>query len=163
MQSSAIIARSNITWFRIWYDIDWGKICIRGYIHKKHPIPCPHGFAMGVSFVSIWVKIDHIITALHSTFGEVIAQLLKPHGFHSQLVIIVSGNGLSRFGLKALPEPLVTNCQIDPWVQNSVSLPFGLSWNFPDTFPDSWDTQSKVRSHMFRCHITPPLIGWVQT
>ena len=47
VQSSAVIARSNITWFCIWYDNDWGKICIWGYVHKRHPISRPFGRAMG--------------------------------------------------------------------------------------------------------------------
>ena len=48
LQLSAVIARSNITWFCIWYNNDWDKICIiRGYIHKRHPIARPHGRAMG--------------------------------------------------------------------------------------------------------------------
>ena len=48
IQLSAIIARTNITWFCIWYNNDWGKICIRGYIHKRHPIACLSGKLLGV-------------------------------------------------------------------------------------------------------------------
>ena len=36
IQSSVVIARSNKTWFCIWYNNDWSKICIRVYIHKRH-------------------------------------------------------------------------------------------------------------------------------
>ena len=54
---------SNIKWFCIWYDNDWGKICIRCYNHKSHPISRPPGRAMGCLW--IWVKIDHVITAPH--------------------------------------------------------------------------------------------------
>ena len=53
IQSSTVITRSNITWFVIWYDNDWGKICIKVYIHKS-----------GV-FLMIWVKIDRVITTPH--------------------------------------------------------------------------------------------------
>ena len=51
----------NITWFCIWYDNDWGKIYINGYIHKRHPIARPHGRAMGCplwglgwQFTALW-------------------------------------------------------------------------------------------------------------
>ena len=39
---------SNITRFCICYENDWGKIYIRGYIHKRHPISGPHGELWGV-------------------------------------------------------------------------------------------------------------------
>ena len=33
---------------------DWGKLCNRGYIHRRHP-------SYGVSFARIWMKIDRVI------------------------------------------------------------------------------------------------------
>ena len=65
IQWSAIIAQSNITWFCIWYDNDWGKMYIRSYIHKNTPNMSHSGVSYGVSFVRIWVKINRFITALH--------------------------------------------------------------------------------------------------
>ena len=62
VQSSAIITQSTMTWFCIWYVSDWGKICTRAYIHKRH-LYLPASY--GVSSVRIWVKIDRVITALH--------------------------------------------------------------------------------------------------
>ena len=47
VQSSAIIMRCNITLFCLWYDNDWGKICIRVFIHKRHPKFRPYGRALG--------------------------------------------------------------------------------------------------------------------
>ena len=64
-QLSAVKTWSSTTWFCIWYDNDWGKICIRGYIHKRHPRSCPHGVSNRVSFVRIWVKIVCVITTPH--------------------------------------------------------------------------------------------------
>ena len=40
-----------------------GRISIRCCIHKRHPIPRPNGWAMGVSFVNNCEKIDSVITA----------------------------------------------------------------------------------------------------
>ena len=69
IKSSAVIARSNITWFCKWYDNDWGKICIGGYVHKRHPAVIftkkNSRVSYGVSFVRTWVKIDRIVTAPH--------------------------------------------------------------------------------------------------
>ena len=42
----------------IWYYNDWGKICLWGYIHKRHPILCPNRGELWVVFGRIWVKID---------------------------------------------------------------------------------------------------------
>ena len=44
-----------------------GRISIRCWIHKRHPIPRPYGQAMGVSFVNICEKIHRVIKALHCT------------------------------------------------------------------------------------------------
>ena len=37
LQLSTIMARSIITWFCVWNGSDWGKMYIRGYIHKRLP------------------------------------------------------------------------------------------------------------------------------
>ena len=47
IQLSAVIMRSNITLFFIWHISGWSKICIRGYIHKRHPMSCPCGHVIG--------------------------------------------------------------------------------------------------------------------
>ena len=38
---------SNMTWFCIWFDNNWGKICIKGYTHKRCPILHLWGWGMG--------------------------------------------------------------------------------------------------------------------
>ena len=64
LQSSAVIAWSNKTWFCMWYDNDWDKICIRDDNHKRHPICIlPSRVSYGVFFVRIWVKIDCVLMA----------------------------------------------------------------------------------------------------
>ena len=64
IQLNAVITQSNI-WFCIWYKNDWGKICIRGYILKRHSHTTPSWVSYGVFIVRIWVKIDHVIMAPH--------------------------------------------------------------------------------------------------
>ena len=61
VQSSAIIMCSNIR-YCINDCRNSGRISIRCWIHKRHRIPRPN---YGVSFVNIFEKIDHVITALH--------------------------------------------------------------------------------------------------
>ena len=58
IQSSAVITRSSI----VRYYRNWGRISIRCWIHKRHPITWS---SYGVSFVNICEKIDHVITAPH--------------------------------------------------------------------------------------------------
>ena len=53
-QSSDVIVRSTMTWFCIWYDNDWGKICICDYIHKRHRISRPKGVYRQY-FMRIWM------------------------------------------------------------------------------------------------------------
>ena len=47
IQSSAIIRRSNIVRHYVNDYRNWGRISIRCWIHKRHPIPHPNGWAMG--------------------------------------------------------------------------------------------------------------------
>ena len=58
-------ALSDMTCFCIWYDDDWDKIGVIGYIHTRHSIARPHGRVVGCVFVRIWVKIDRVIKAPH--------------------------------------------------------------------------------------------------
>ena len=60
--------RSNITWFCIWYDNDWSKRCIRGYIHKDTPYLALTGKLWGVC-EDLWKLI--LITALHCILGSI--------------------------------------------------------------------------------------------
>ena len=63
IQSSAVIPRSKIVRYHINNYMNWGRISIRSWIHKRHPIPRP---LWGV-FCDFCEKIDRVITALHCT------------------------------------------------------------------------------------------------
>ena len=65
LQSSAVLTRSNITWYCIHHCNDWSRIQIRIWIPKIHPIPHPNKGAKGVSFVRILEKICHVLMAPH--------------------------------------------------------------------------------------------------
>ena len=72
IQSSAVRAQSNIIRFCTWYDNEWCKICISGYIHKRQPISRPYGRAMGcLLWGSGW---SHCI----SSFGYTIYHAPRP-------------------------------------------------------------------------------------
>ena len=45
-QSSAVITRSNIAKYYINNYRNWGRVSIRCWVHKRHPIPSPNGRAM---------------------------------------------------------------------------------------------------------------------
>ena len=47
IQSSAVITRSNLLWYCHWHCNDWGRTEIKLQTHNRHPIPHPHGRAMG--------------------------------------------------------------------------------------------------------------------
>ena len=47
LQSNAIITRSNLVRYYINNHRNWGRISIRCWTHKKHPIPPPNRRAMG--------------------------------------------------------------------------------------------------------------------
>ena len=47
LQLSAIITQSNIVRYYMYNYRKWGSILIRCWIHKRHPIACPDGQAMG--------------------------------------------------------------------------------------------------------------------
>ena len=55
IQSGAIIAQSNIVRYYINNYRNWGRISVRCWMHKRHPIPCPNGRAMGC-FLWIFVR-----------------------------------------------------------------------------------------------------------
>ena len=64
IQSSAIITRSNITWYCTRHCKTWGRIWIRGWVHKtSHALPYRSSY--GMSFVNILQRIDRVIMALH--------------------------------------------------------------------------------------------------
>ena len=66
IQSSAVITRSNITWYCTHHCDHWCKIKMRAWIHKIHPIPRPNGRAIGVFCESLrenWPR--YIGTALY--------------------------------------------------------------------------------------------------
>ena len=64
-----------LSWFCIWYDNDWGMICIRVYIHKRHPISRPYERVMGCLLVRICVKIDRVIQYIPRNMHTVFALL----------------------------------------------------------------------------------------
>ena len=64
-QPSAIIIWSNIVRYCINYSRHSSRRAIRCWIHKRHPIPRPNGWAMGWLLWIFLGKINWIITALH--------------------------------------------------------------------------------------------------
>ena len=65
IQLSAVITRSNIVRYYINNYINWSRISVRGWIHKRHPLPRLNGRPMGCL---LWIsveKIDALITAPH--------------------------------------------------------------------------------------------------
>ena len=64
LQLSAVITCSNIVRYFMNNYRNWGRISIRCWIHKRHPIPhSPWRASYGVSFVNICEKIDHVMMA----------------------------------------------------------------------------------------------------
>ena len=61
--SSAVITRSNITWYCTHHRWNWSSISTRGWTHKRHPIARPNRKSYGMSFVNILEKINRVITA----------------------------------------------------------------------------------------------------
>ena len=57
IQSNAVVTRSNITWYDTHHCRNWGRILIRGWTHKRHPIPRPDGRAMGCHSWIFWRKL----------------------------------------------------------------------------------------------------------
>ena len=55
----------NITWYYINHFRNWGRISIRSWTHKRHPIPRPNGRGMGCLLWKFWRKF--IILWLHCT------------------------------------------------------------------------------------------------
>ena len=54
LQSNAIVTRSDILRYYINNCRNWGRISIRCWIHKRHPIPRPNGQAMGCLLWENW-------------------------------------------------------------------------------------------------------------
>ena len=67
MQSNAVITRSNILRDYINNYKNWGRISIRCWLKKRHPIPRPYGRAMRCLLWIFVKKFNCVITALHST------------------------------------------------------------------------------------------------
>ena len=57
LQSSAVITRSHIVRYHINNYRNWGRISIRCWIHKRHPIPHPNRWAMSCDYV--WENLSH--------------------------------------------------------------------------------------------------------
>ena len=69
VQSSDVIAQSNIRWFCVWYDNDLRQnMHYRLYSQKMRPIARLHRQSMGCLFVRICVKIDYVIMAPHCSW-----------------------------------------------------------------------------------------------
>ena len=62
IQSSAVIMWSNIVTYYTNNYRNWGRILIRCWIHKRHPIPHPNGRDMGCLS---WIFVRKLTTALH--------------------------------------------------------------------------------------------------
>ena len=54
LQSSAGLTRSSIVRYNINNYRNWGRISVRCWIHKRHPIPRPNGRAMGCI---LWLSV----------------------------------------------------------------------------------------------------------
>ena len=54
IQSSAVIMRSNVIRYCIDNYTNWGRISIRCWIHKRHPIPRPNRRAMRCHLWENW-------------------------------------------------------------------------------------------------------------
>ena len=63
LQSSAVITRSDTTWYCIQYSNYWGRIYIRICVHNKHPTSRTYRRAMGVPILTNWENIDRVMTA----------------------------------------------------------------------------------------------------
>ena len=69
MQSSAVIARSNIVRYYVNGYRNWSsRISIGWWIRKRHPIPRPNGWAMRCLCEYLW-KNDCVITALQCMYA----------------------------------------------------------------------------------------------
>ena len=71
IQLSDVITRSNITWYCTHHCRKWGRISIRGWTHKTHPIPRPLGRAMGCFSWIFYMKIYRGIMAQHCSWLKI--------------------------------------------------------------------------------------------
>ena len=69
IQSRTVITRSSIVRYYINNYRNWGRISIRCWIHKRHPIPRPNGQAMGC-LLGIFVRklTTYVIRTPHCVF-----------------------------------------------------------------------------------------------
>ena len=68
IQSSAVVTRSNVIWFCIHHCTYWGRIWIKVWTHKRHPIPGPNGWGMGCLLLGFSRKLTNVITAPRCIF-----------------------------------------------------------------------------------------------
>ena len=68
IQSSAVITRSKRVRSCVINCRKWGRISIRSWIHKTHPIPRPNGWAMGCL---LWIFVRKLTALLqhHPVFA----------------------------------------------------------------------------------------------
>ena len=66
---SAAPTWSSITWYCIHHSSDWGRIYIRIWIHKTHPIPRPNVWAMGCVCEDSEYLIARVITTTRCIFN----------------------------------------------------------------------------------------------
>ena len=89
IQSSAVIMRSNILIYYINNERNWGRISIRCRTHKRHPIPRPNAWAVGVLCEYLWENwARYNGTALYVTNRWFYAKPIQNHiriaaGLHS--------------------------------------------------------------------------------
>ena len=57
LQSSIVIARSNIPWYCTHHCRNGGRILIRVWTHKRHPIPRPNGWAIECLLWIFWKNL----------------------------------------------------------------------------------------------------------
>ena len=71
MELSAVITQSNIIRYYINNYRNWGRISTRYWIHRRHTIPRPNGWAVECLLWIFLEKVDRIITASHCNFFQI--------------------------------------------------------------------------------------------
>ena len=94
IQFSAVIARFSIIRYYINNYTNWGRISIRCWIHKRHPIPHPNGRVMGCLLGTFARKFYG--TALYIYLG-----IMKKLGLHMDADMLLHGYCIPKklFGL----------------------------------------------------------------
>ena len=59
IQWSAVITQYNIRKYCIHHCRNWGRISIRSWIHRRHPIPRPNGWERGIKFSGLFGDRGH--------------------------------------------------------------------------------------------------------